>query len=238
MVKAVITGDIVQSTKLDIEDRKWLIKSLQRSLKHWEKDYGIKSEIYRGDSFQCLVDDPMDALRFTLLVRTYIRSLNPSETYDIYKRKNTVLTKSVIFTQWMYDTRMAIGIGPVDEPTANIKTSDGLAFQLSGRELDTMKGNRKMMAIRTNDENEPELETEIEMLDFIISRTTALQCEVINLKLLDYTELEIAKHLKIGQSAVNQRSVSSGWNVISKAVERFETIYRKKNSKSIFHELF
>lgn len=232
-MKAVITGDIVESTKLTAEDRAWLIKSLQRTLKTWDKDFGTQSEIYRGDSFQCLVHEPMNALRLAVLIRTYIRSLNPSEVYDIYKKKNPANLKSFAATRWMFDARMAIGIGQIDKPTGNIKTSDGEAFQLSGRELDTLKSGRQMMAIRTNDEYSEELDTEIQMLDFILGKATAMQCEVINLKLLGYTEIEIAKDLKIGQSAVNQRSVSGGWNVINRAVDRFEAIYRKQHSKSI-----
>jgi hypothetical protein len=52
-----------------------------------------------------------------------------------------------------------------------------------------------------------------------------LQCEVINLKLLEYTEIEIARKLKINQSAVNQRSIAGNWGAIHSAVKRFAKIY-------------
>ena len=227
MIKAVITGDIVQSTKLKVEEKTWLIKNLQKILKQWDKDFGTRSEIFRGDSFQCLIEEPKNALRFALLIRTYLRSLNPSEAYDIYTKKQRETVKTVMYTQWLFDTRMAIGIGEVDPPMNKVLLSDGEAFQLSGRKLDTLKNGRQMLAIKTTDGNEPELSTEIILLDYIVSKATALQCEVINQKLLGYTEIEISKNLKIGQSAVNQRSVSSGWNVIQVALERYEEIYDK-----------
>ena len=233
MIKAVITGDIVQSSKLDPGDKSWLIRSLKKTLKQWDKDFGTESEIYRGDSFQCLVSDPMYALRFALLIRTYIKSLNPSEPYDIYSRENPEIRKAVLHTNWLFDTRVAIGIGEVDNPMESVKTSDGEAFQLSGRKLDEIKNSRQMMAIEVNDSDiNEELKTEIILLDHIVSRATALQCEVINLKLLSYTENKIAREFKIQQSAVNQRSNSSGWYAINTALERFETIYRTGESIS------
>ena len=62
-------------------------------------------------------------------------------------------------------------------------------------------------------------------LDAILSKATALQCEVINLKLLRNTELEIAEILGVRQSAVNQRSSAGGWNAIAAGVNRFRKIY-------------
>lgn len=239
MIKAVITGDVVQSTKLAPDERSILVKAIKRTLKQWDNEFGMQSELYRGDSFQCLIHDPKYALRMALLIRTYIRSLNPTEAFDIYKRENPDPLKSALYTKWMFDARLAIGIGEVDDPLEEVKISDGEAFQLSGRELDEIKNGRQMMAIKTNDNNAREVATEVELLDFIISKATALQCEVVNLKLLGNTEINIAKELKINQSAVNQRSISAGWNAINNAVKRFEEIYQQGNSISLaklFHD--
>jgi hypothetical protein len=225
MIKAVITGDIIESSKLKPKNKAWLSEVLRRTLKVWDKDFTMKSELYRGDSFQCLLKKPVDALRVSLLIKTYIKSLNPSEIYDIYKRKNPQSPKTVLNTQWLFDTRLAIGIGEVDLEMKSIATSDGEAFYISGRLLDEIKNSKLTIAIRTSDVYNDELETELILLDNIISRTTALQCEVINLKLLGYTEIKIAKKLEIQQSAVNQRSNSAGWHAIDKMVKRFELIY-------------
>jgi hypothetical protein len=74
-------------------------------------------------------------------------------------------------------------------------------------------------------ETEYSLQTEMVLLDYIVSRMTALQSEVVCWKLLGYTETDIANELNINQSAVNQRSNAAGWNAINTMVQRFETIY-------------
>jgi len=130
-----------------------------------------------------------------------------------------------IFSTNMIDARISIGIGTVDLEMKSVTTSDGIAFNISGMNLDKIKSTRQSMIIGSDDEYSAELETEIILLDNIISKATALQCEVIYLKLLGYTEIEIARFLKIKQSAVNQRSNSTGWNAIETSIKRFETIY-------------
>ncbi|MBP6021968.1 hypothetical protein [Ferruginibacter sp.] len=225
MIQAIITGDVVHSTRMNIEYRNWLFKQIAGALKQWDKDFGMRSETFRGDSFQSLVKKPNDALKLALLQKTFIRSLNPSDLYEIGK-KNTASRKRILFPTWIFDARIAIGIGNVDLLANSLAGSGGQAFQLSGQLLDKMKNKKQALGISTNDRFKEELETEFVLLDALISKTTALQCEVINLKLLGYTEIEIAKKLSIMQSAVNQRSNSGNWNAIESMLKRFEIIYQ------------
>jgi hypothetical protein len=225
MDSAVITGDIIQSSKLDAETRQWLMRSLKAALAQWDEDFEMESELIRGDSFQCLVPDPAIALRVALLIRTYVRSLNPTSAYDIYHRQNPEISHSRLLTNWLFDVRIAIGIGEIDYEGDTLAESDGEAFQLSGRALDRLKDGRRNLAIVSNDDNKGELASMAPLLDAILSGTTALQCEVINLKLLGHTEVEIARILEINQSAVNQRSIAGNWGAIQSAVKRFGKIY-------------
>ncbi|MFM9986257.1 MAG: hypothetical protein ACKVOK_13545 [Flavobacteriales bacterium] len=225
MIKAVITGDIIHSTEMSAGEKEWLFKSLKLRLKGLDKDYNSKSELYRGDSFQCLVDNPKDALRVALIIKTFIRCLNPNEIVDVTTRDKPETAKSMVSPVWIFDARMAIGIGEVDLEMKHVATSNGVAFQLSGEQLDHLKNTRMRLAIAAMDEYFDELATESVLLDAIITKTSALQCEVISLKLLGYTEMAIAKRLKIRQSAVNQRSIAGNWNAINAMVERFEKIY-------------
>jgi hypothetical protein len=128
----------------------------------------------------------------------------------------------------MFDTRIAVGIGESEEESESLGKANGEAFLLSGRTLDNLKGSKQSIGIASNDTYQMELETECTLVDCIIGRNSALQCEVINLKLLEYTEIEIAKKLGIAQSAVNQRSNNGGWNAIHAMVQRYETIYQDK----------
>ena len=227
MVRAIITGDVIHSSRMSVEHRSWLFRQLSETLKQWNKDFGMRSEIFRGDSFQCLLKNPADALKVALLQKTFIRSFNPNDLYEVRKKNNPAIKKGVIFPTWIFDARIAIGIGEVDLLRNRLASSSGKAFSLSGQLLDKMKNKKQALAIATNDSFNDELETESILLDALISRTTALQCEVINLKLLGYTEMEIARQLKIMQSAVNQRSISGNWNAIEAMVKRFEIIYNK-----------
>ncbi len=222
---AVITGDIIQSSQLDAETRQWLMRSLKAALKQWDEDFGMESELIRGDSFQCLIPDPAIALRVALLIRTYVRSLNPTAPYDIYHRENPEISHSRLMTNWLVDIRLAIGIGKIDYEGETLAESDGEAFHLSGRALDRLKDGRQHLAIASRDDNRGELATLATLLDAIVSKTTALQCEVIHLKLLGHTEIDIAKKLEIKQSAVNQRSIAGNWGAIQSAVKRFGRIY-------------
>jgi hypothetical protein len=230
MNKAVITGDIVQSTKMKANDRKMLIEEVDNALKLWSKYYNMQYELYRGDSFQCLLQHPKNALRVALMIKTFIKQLNPSEAFELKSKENPLKNQSMIYPVWMFDTRIAIGIGEVDEDAESLGKANGDAFQLSGRTLDNLKGSKQSIGIATDDNYQLELETECTLLDSIIGRNTALQCEVICLKLLSYTEIEIAKRLDIAQSAVNQRSNSGSWNAIHTMVLRYETIYQDKES--------
>ena len=225
MIKAVITGDIIDSGKLKPEEKEFLTNSLRKRLKVWDAEFNMKSELYRGDSFQCLLNNPTDVARVALLIKTFIKCLNPSKQFDLYEGKNPQNKASTIPTNVLIDSRISIGIGEVDLEMKSVATSDGIAFNLSGTKLDKIKGTKQSFAISSDDTFHEELETEAVLLDNILSRATALQCEVINLKLLGYTEIKIANMLKIKQSAVNQRSNGSGWNAIEVFVNRFETVY-------------
>lgn len=84
---------------------------------------------------------------------------------------------------------------------------------------------KQTIAIRTNDSFNNELDTSFKLLDFILSNATQNQCEVIYYKLQGLTEVEISEKIGVNQSAVNQRSNSSGWSAINSLIQRFESIY-------------
>ena len=216
MNQAIITGDIVDSTKMNSECLDWVFWQITQALEIWDKDYVAKSETFRGDSFQSWLQEPNMALHFALIQKTFIRSLNPAEVFTPSKRKKL---------PEILDARIAIGIGTIQNMSSRLASSNGTAFELSGQLLDKMKGKKQTLAIATDDVNSGELQTLMVLLDAIMVKTTPKQCEVLNLKLLGYTEEEISTRLKINQSAVNQRSISGNWNEIDAAIVRFKHLY-------------
>jgi hypothetical protein len=221
-MKAVITGDIIKSGNIDLQNRKLLLDELEYALDLWSKDYDMTYELFQGDSFQCLLYSPENALRLMLIIKTFIKSLNPNEAGHIKRPGAKIKTT---FPIWLFDARIALGIGNTEPIQKSLGQSNGDAFILSGHLLDELKESKQTLDIITTDSFSEELHTECVLLDNIISRTTALQCEVVNLKLLGFNETKIATRLNIGQSAVNQRSTSGGWGAINTMVQRFENIY-------------
>ncbi len=164
-------------------------------------------ELYRGDSFQGIVLQPEETLRYSLLIRTNL------------KKKDTPGGR---------DARIAIGIGKVDFIAASISESDGEAFRNSGPVLDTLKEESIGLKIKTPwDQVNREFDVSLILADAIIKRWTEAQVEVISETLLGKTQLEIANQLGISQSAVNQRLMAASWNAISELIIRFNTIIKE-----------
>lgn len=224
MFKAVITADIIHSRKLSNVDRVYLTDALTKELKRLDKKFNAKSELYRGDSIQVIVFDVSNALRLALLIKFFIRSLNPSEKIKIVTEDAKTVNK--LKPIWVVDVRIAIGIGEVSFINKKVITSDGEAFQISGMLLDRMKQGKQKLAIDSADSKSEELQIESILLDAILDRTTALQSEVMYYKLMNMTEIQIAAKLGINQSAVNQRSSSGYWNVVAEMVNYFENRYK------------
>lgn len=135
---------------------------------------------------------------------------------------------------------MAIGIGELKRLDTENGIFDGEAIYFAGRLLSENKTYNKGKVIIKNTlfikSNDQELDDEITpllaLLDVLISNCTAKQCEVLYLKLLGYEESFLVRVLRIGQSAINQRSTGAGWNAIEKAVTRFEEKVRIKQAVS------
>ena len=66
---AIITGDIVNSTKLTVEGRDLMLKNLQLIPEVLASVQNVSIEIFRGDSFQLGVSKAESALRCALAIR-------------------------------------------------------------------------------------------------------------------------------------------------------------------------
>lgn len=207
-VFAVLTGDISSSSKADrkvlLPDLKAILKNIGDSQKI--SDISSNFELYRGDSFQGIIAQPEEALKYTLIIRTHLRKAN---------------------TATEQDARIAIGIGTISFFSKSIAESDGEAFRNSGPLLDTMKNGIRIKAITPWEAVNEELEVALVLADAIISRWSASQAEVIEESLRGNTQVEIATKLGISQSAVNQRLKAANWESIEKLIKRFQQLVKK-----------
>jgi len=119
-IYAVITGDIVGSTKLspgEMADVRGTISHTVREFAKRNSETVSKGvEFFQGDSWQLLLKDPCVALRLTLLIQ------------------------AKLLAEYGVETRAAIGIGTVDGMEKTAATSTGEAFTLSGRALQKITG--------------------------------------------------------------------------------------------------
>lgn len=116
-VYAVLTGDIIGSTKLSPAEMKKVRETITKSVSAFvvrNDPLNQKAEFFQGDSWQVLLGDPANALRLALLIQANLRSKTNAET------------------------RAAIGIGGVSSLEHTAAISTGEAFTLSGRSLEDM----------------------------------------------------------------------------------------------------
>ena len=226
MQKAVISGDVISSTSLHIEDRVNLENKLRSLLEELENKFDVYCRLIKGDYLECVVSETQDALRVALAIKSYVKSIqfnNPS----LYKKNNKVkLFKT-------HGIRLAIGYGELTRFDRENGIIDGEAIYLSGRTInDSTVYSKERIVIKhtlffssNNEKLNEKFKPLFGLLDTLISKATSRQSEVLYLKLLLNNEDEIAAKLKIKQSVVNKHSTSLGWNSIDKAVNYFyETI--------------
>ncbi len=196
-MQAVVTGDIINSSAN--KNRDVLIDRLKSEFSLLEKSASNSFSLYRGDAFQG-VCEAEDALNIFLKI------------------------KSLLITE-KSDVRIAIGIGPIEQMKKNLAESDGTAFRLSGRTLDSLKpANQKFMIKTVAEDTNRELELTCQMLDIVLSNWTLKSTEVVYYLLEDKTQSEIADILNISQSAVHQRLQTAHWPIIELFMKRYEEI--------------
>ena len=218
-MNAVITADIIDSTKLSTEGEDLIIDAIYETFGNnsdIRTNVGESSFIItRGDNIQIELDNATEALKAALLLKTTINKITL-----ITDRKPSV------------DIRIAIGIGDIRGQRSNVNESTGVAYTNSGRTLDAMKKNKRTLAIKTGENNlDSELETEFKLLEVIMSGWKVTSAEVLYWTLQGLNEIEISKRINKTQSAINQRKKTAGWSGIEPLLERFSHLMGKEINK-------
>ncbi len=214
---AVITGDIAGSSRLQGGQREKLLKELKASFLIMEEILGndvmaYPFEIFRGDSFQGVIQIPELSLKASIIIRAKVRSIFKTTLKDAF------------------DARIAIGVGGISLlPDSSGGEGDGEAYRNSGLELDMMKKESRLLVVKTPwEEINQELNVECALLDTIILRWSVQQMEVVIEHLTGKTQEQIAENLKISQPGVRKRIQSAHVNEIELMLARFEQLIKKK----------
>jgi hypothetical protein len=178
-MNAVITGDVIKSTKVSaaswLETLKDELTELGTNPKDWE--------IYRGDSFQLFVKDAAQALIWAIKLKAAIKS------------------------QGM-DIRIAIGLGEKSYDADRITESNGSAFVNSGEKFESLKKEKQNIAIKSDfAQFDDEINTYLKLGLIVMDNWTANSAEIVGLMLDNPTlsQEEIGKLIGIKQNAVSKR---------------------------------
>lgn len=219
----IITGDLVGSREIKAETREKLYKELKTLFQNLEGNGLIKRyEVYRGDSFQCIMTDKKVSLRVALMIRAFIKGWETGSEQEGDEREGNNGTKGQLPER--QDVRLAIGIGKLDFfNDTSLAHSDGEAFWFSGNGLDSLKKAPYRLLVKTNrEEFNQSLEPAILLLDAVLQKWTTNQAQTVGYKLAGFKEEEIAQAFKITQPAVNQRIKAAQWFAIEKLLTYFE----------------
>ena len=201
-IQAVITGDIVNSTRLSVAKEKKLLTVLQQVLQPY------KFEFYRGDSFQVFQKNAADALRTALLCRT--------AAIFISQAKDDTIAG---------DVRISIGIGSIKGAVKTLSTAKGEPFILSGRAFDSIaKTNTRLVISTANLLANEGLQVIADYMNAIFAAMTTRQATVIFELLSGQPQMMVAKKLKKSRSTINQHVSSGRWPEIEKLLQQYQNI--------------
>jgi hypothetical protein len=208
-IYAVLTGDIVNSTKLEQaeleEVRNRLLDAVQ-DVKGWQSRLvKSKAEFFRGDSWQVLLEDPGQALRVAVFLRATLRAHGGA------------------------DSRLSIGIGTVKKIVSNrVSLSTGEAFEVSGGALDKMTSLTGMTIAVPSPGGVLGrwLPVVGGLCDALIGQWTERQAETVRIAVLPErpSHEEIADRLNpsVSRQAVTKALNGANWHALREAIRAFE----------------
>ncbi len=201
---AVLSGDVVSSSRLSAPQRKELEALLWQELERFAGDKN-NFVITRGDAFQLLPKNPKDALAIAIELRCILK-------------KNFNTDKGS-----MIDARISIGLGEIQLHGKTLSSSDGSAFRLSGRGLDNLESGELHLAISTGEPlTDAVLETICILADVHIRAWNKLQAEAVLGRLQNLTYEQLGEKLGINPSAAYKRIESAQWKLIPPVLQYFE----------------
>ncbi len=214
-VYAVLTGDIVDSSRIGKDQRKKLLADLKSSFFNADKILNSSNliapfSIYRGDSFQGVLANPEDALLASLIIRATLR-----KSVDVGLKD-------------LWDARIAVGLGEIAYLSETGAEGDGIAYRRSGPILDQMTGDMWLQIKTPWEEVDQELAVACPLADIIIQKWSSAQAEVVLLQIEGLTQQAMADKLHITQAAVNQRLKGAGWFAIDNFLKRFKSLIIQK----------
>ncbi len=207
---AILTGDVVHSSRLKVETRRnlpELLRHVSDELRQaWPQEVPLDISIFRGDAWQILVKDPALALRAALFFRAGI----------IAGSTDTPL-----------DTRIAVAVGAIDfVPKGGVTEGDGPAYRESGKALDGLREPFRL-SLTGEGTSQGVLASAVAapLLDALIRNWTSRQAQAVQLRLRGLSQIEISARFRpkrISQQSVARHLERAQWPAIEAALVTLE----------------
>lgn len=205
-IKGVITGDIIESSAIQIKYRDFLLKSIREIADELSVIEPLRIEMFRGDSFQAVIDSPENAIKIAVLLRAGLKGHTPKECKK------------------PWDARLSIGVGTISYHADNTVLSDGEAFQYSGRELDEMGKRRLVVKTRWADVNE-ELQVSGAFADEVVSSWSVPQSQAAYQALLyNISQKEIANKFQKSAQNISKLLGAAKVNLVQMYIDRYHKL--------------
>lgn len=194
---AVITGDIVNSTSAN--PKIWL-PQLKNELNRTGEN-PRQWEIFRGDSFQILVEDPAQALASSIRLKAAVKMLK-----DL-------------------DVRMSIGIGNINHRSPQITESNGTAFIHSGEKFELLKKEKINLAVKTDwPDFDRDINLCLRLALLTMDKWTPNAAEMVKVALdhPDAAQAELGQFIGIKQNAVSSRLKRAAFDEMEEMIRVYQ----------------
>lgn len=211
---AVISADIVSSTSLSRDALIDLNGGVKAMLGQLSAQYpGFWGRLVKGDSIECVLDDPHEALRVAVMIKAFIKAFVPTDGIAGPRFKQ-------------FGLRLAIGIGEMRTIDRTLDIMDGEAIYLAGRALAEMRNRTSdsFLVVAPIDVSNGALPVMALMLNHLLNKATPRQCEVLYHRLQCRNDAEVATLMRVSRPGVNQSLRSMGWDVVERTIKYFEQL--------------
>lgn len=194
----VITGDVINSQKN--APQKWLpvlkkeLNKIGATPKSWQ--------IYRGDSFQAVINKAEDGLLIAMKLKASLRSV-----------------KGI-------NVRMALGIGARTYNAAKVTESNGSAFVHSGEKFETLYAQKQNLAIKSDwPQFDEEMNLYLKLALIAMNNWTVNAAEIVRIAMENpkKSQHQLGKLIGIKQSAISTRLRRSYYEELMEVNEMYKT---------------
>jgi hypothetical protein len=213
---SVISGDVVKSSAIPVQElsklRSVTFQISSEIADIFDRPYTLGFSLYKGDSFQALIDRPEISPSIALVFRTLLRNA---------------------FLPFKLDARIAIGIGQVESIPQNAdQLGYGPAYTRAGRLLENQKSKTDLLISSDNPKLDERINGYLVLVNERVKHWTPGQIKTISTAFhhlnTDKLIRRIAKERKVAESTISIHLKKASYLPILNAMEIISKIIQEE----------